>query len=1002
MSVRLNPAILRQSCRACSLWGLPNKSQLRKAFESLLDQYARSRNLVLVPEVEFTTKRGHKVYPDGTLKDALRQDWGYWESKDEKDDLTAEIASKFAKGYPTFNILFEDSQTAVLYQGGEIVMQANFDNAPAFDELLTLFIKYERPEVHEFHVAIEQFSADVPALAKTLREIIDEQYAGNSNFKNALDEFLVLCKKAINPNIEMADVREMIIQHVLTEDIFMRVFDEANFHRENIIARKLQEVAGTFFEGATKHNIEARIAPYYETINARAAQISDHHEKQKFLKALYEKFYKAYNPKAADRLGVIYTPDEIVRFMIEGADCLVDKYFGKTLGDPYVEILDPATGTGTFITELIEYLPPNQLEAKYENEIHCNEVAILPYYIANLNIEFTYKQKTGQYKEFENICFVDTLDNVGFTRSGEHQMDFLGMIDANSERIGRQNTRKISVVIGNPPYNANQLNENQNNKNREYPAIDRRIKDTYIKYSTAQKTKLYDMYARFYRWGSDRLDKNGVIAFITNRSYLDSRTFDGFRKVVADEFSYIYIVDLGGDIRKNPKLSGPVHNVFAIQTGVAIAFMVKKDKRDKLPAQIFYARRPEFELASEKLEFLRTTKFADIKFDHILPDKHHNWLNLAENNWDDLIPIANKATKLGTGREKQQAIFKMFSLGIVTARDEWVYDESVDNLKCKINFFFDTYDSENKKWNQSDKKVATNDFVDRTIKWTSELEAHMAKGTKLEFNQDKIIVAMYRPFIKRHFYYDMVIIHRPYQQPHFFRIGEPTENIAICVDVSGKSFNTMAVNSVPDYHFNGDSQCFPLCRYSGIGERVENITDWALSLFQKHYRNKKISKENIFHYAYAVLHHPAYRVKYEINLKREFPRIPFYENFWQWVEWGKALMDLHLNYENAEPFPLQREDKDPETVRKAIKPSLMARKGTGVIEIDTLTTLRGVPAEAWDYCLGTYSAIGWVLERYKEKSPKDPTIREKFNSYRFADYKEKVIDLIIRSLYCQC
>jgi predicted helicase len=978
--------------------GFRNEKQLRKAFEGLLDQYARSKNLVLVPEVEFITKKGHKVYPDGTLKDALRQDWGYWESKDEKDDLPAEIAVKFARGYPSFNILFEDSRTAVLYQGGEKVMQADFNDAPAFDELLTLFVRYERPEVHEFHQAIEQFSADVPALAKTLREIIDEQYAGSVNFKNALDEFLVLCKKAINPNIEMADVREMIIQHVLTEDIFMRVFDEPDFHRENIIARKLQEVAGTFYMGATKHDIDARIAPYYETINARAAQIYDHHEKQKFLKALYEKFYKAYNPKAADRLGVIYTPDEIVRFMIEGADHLVDQYFGKTLGDPYVEILDPATGTGTFITELIEYLPPAQLEQKYENEIHCNEVAILPYYIANLNIEFTYKQKTGQFKEFENICFVDTLDNLGFTPSGEHQMDFLGMIDANSERIGKQNTRKISVVIGNPPYNANQLNENENNKNREYPAIDRRIKETYIKYSTAQKTKLYDMYARFYRWASDRLDKNGVIAFITNRSYLDSRTFDGFRKVVADEFSYIYVVDLGGDIRKNPKLSGPTHNVFAIQTGVAIAFMVKKDKKDKLPAQIFYARRPEFELARDKLEFLRTTKFTDIKFDHILPDKHHNWLNLTENDWEDLIPLASKATKLGTGREKQQAIFKLFSLGVVTARDEWVYDFDLQNLKKKILFFSNFYKSECERWQNSDKKIAVNDFVDRTIKWTSELESHLLKSSSLDFHTKFFKSSLYRPFIKMNFYYDRIIIHRTYQQTKVFPISKPDRNLLICISglASSKQFQCFASNQIPSYDLLEKTQCLPLFQYNENGEYVENITDWALGQFQKHYKTKKLNKENIFQYVYAVLHQPAYRAKYEINLKREFPRIPFYDNFWKWVNWGQALMALHLNYEQAAAYALQREDKNLESVRKAIVPRLMAHKETGVIEIDTLTTLRGVPKEAWEYRLGTYSAIEWILERYKEKIPKDPTIREKFNTYKFADYKEKVIDLILR------
>ena len=975
--------------------GSRNETSIRKAFQDLLEQYARGKNLLLVPEIEFRTPRGHKVYPDGTLKDALRQDWGYWESKDEKDDLDAEIEAKFAKGYPSFNILFEDSRTAVLIQGGSEVMRADFENAAALDELITLFVSYERPEVREFHKAIEQFSQDVPDLARALREVIDEQFAVNADFNHVLHEFLELCRKAINPAIEMADMREMIIQHILTEDIFMRVFDNAEFHRENIIARKLQEVAGVFYKGATRHNIENRIAPYYETINARASQISDHHEKQKFLKALYENFYKAYNPKAADRLGVIYTPDEIVRFMIESADHLVAKHFNKTLGDPYVEILDPATGTGTFITELIEYLPASQLEKKYENEIHCNEVAILAYYIANLNIEFTYQQKTGRFKEFENICFVDTLDNVGFTRSGEQQLDFFGLIDENAERIGRQNTRKISVIIGNPPYNANQLNENENNKNRAYPAIDQRIKDTYIKHSTAQKTKAYDMYARFYRWASDRLDKNGIIAFITNSSFLDSRTFDGFRKVVADEFSHIYIMDLGGNIRKNPKLSGPTHNVFAIQTGVAIAFLVKTPKKDKSPAKIAYARRPEMELAREKLEFLNTTHFSDIRFEQIRPDKHHNWLDLAENNWDDFIPLASKETKLGSGREKQQAIFKLFSLGVVTNRDEWVYDDNTDNLKAKIDYLIETYNSDVEKLYGKIAHIEVADNVNYIIKWTRAVKKDLSHGIKYRFESDHIVDTYYRPFNKRKLYFDRSLNEMQYQMPAIFPEGK-SANIIIAVNTGGKAFNILASNHLVDLHFNGDSQCLPLYRYSESGERSDNLTDWGLAQFHKHYADKTITRQAVFHYVYAVLHHPAYREKYAQNLKRDFPRIPFYTDFWQWEAWGKALMDLHLNYEQAQPYPLQRSDADPQSLRKPVLPRLLARKDSGEIEVDTLTTLRGVPPQVWDYRLGTYSAVEWVLERYKEKTPKDPTIRERFNTYRFADYKEPVIDLIRR------
>lgn len=276
---------------------------------------------------------------------------------------------------------------------------------------------------------------------------------------------------------------------------------------------------------------------------------------------------------------MVYTPNEIVRFMIDGADWLCEQHFGKNLIDQDVDILDPATGTGTYICELLEHFrgQPKKLAHKYKNELHANEVAILPYYVANLNIEATYAAITGDYDDFPNLCFVDTLDNVGLhTAARGTTAELFGSVsEENVERIRRQNSRRISVVIGNPPYNANQQSENEDNPNRKYPAIDERIRKTYIAESTAQKTKLYDMYARFFRWASDRLDANGILAFVTNRSFVESRTFDGFRKIVAHEFSDIYVVDLGGDVRANPRLSGTKHNVFGIQTGVAISFLVK-------------------------------------------------------------------------------------------------------------------------------------------------------------------------------------------------------------------------------------------------------------------------------------------------------------------------------------------------------------------------------------------------------------------------------------------
>ena len=544
--------------------GAKKETAIRTAFYNLLNDYAKQRGLAMVAELSIKTAGGKTVTPDGTLKDSLRQDWGYWESKDEADNLDEEIEKKFAKGYPKSNILFEDSRTAVLIQNGGEALRCSMSDENALHLLLTAFFSFERPEVQSFRKAIELFKEDVPEVTEAIRKIIMEAEAENRPFIEASLNFLSLCRASINPAVTKSDVREMIIQHILTEDIFNTIFDETQLHRENSVARELEKVIATFFTSSIRREALRSIKRYYDAINAAAAGIADHHEKQKFLKVVYETFYKSYNPKAADRLGVVYTPNEIVRFMIESADYLLHKHFGRYLEDPDVEILDPATGTGTFVCDLIDYIRKEKLEYKYRNEIHANEVAILPYYISNLNIEYTYAQKMGRYAEFENLCFVDTLDNTGYLYAGK-QMNLFS--EENAQRIKNQNEKKIAVIIGNPPYNANQANENDNNKNREYPEIDKRIKDTFIKYSTAQKTKVYDMYARFYRWAFDRLNSNGIVAFVTNRSFIDSRTFDGFRKTVQREFEAAYIIDTRSDVRANPKIAGTTHNIFGIQTG---------------------------------------------------------------------------------------------------------------------------------------------------------------------------------------------------------------------------------------------------------------------------------------------------------------------------------------------------------------------------------------------------------------------------------------------------
>jgi len=989
-----------------------NEQSIRNYFWNLLNEYAHKLNYEVVTEVTCQGTLGKKVRPDGIVKNLFGLDIALWESKDEKDTINDEIDAKRKKGYPFYNILFEDSKEAVLFQRGEEVLRCNIREADELHKLITEFFSFKSDIVYKFEDALENFKSDIPAIVETLRKKIEQSKEKSKNFIAVSESFLELCKAEINPDITDADIREMMIQHILTSDIFNKVFDDPEFHRHNNIARELEKLIDILFEYSERKNLMSSIEHYYDAINSTAAGIADHHEKQKFLKVLYENFYKVYNPKAADRLGVVYTPNEIVNFMIESTEYLLHKHFGKTLSDKNVEILDPATGTGTFITSIIDRLPKHELLYKYKNEIHANEVAILPYYIANLNVEFTFKQKMGHYEEFKNLCFVDTLDNTGALLYSGKQESMFGLTSENSERIKRQNSKKISVVIGNPPYNANQQNENENNKNREYPSIDKRIKDTYIKQSTAQKTKVYDMYARFYRWASDRLDKNGVLAFITNRSFIDSRTFDGFRKCIQDDFSACYIVDTKSDVRANPKIAGTTHNVFGIQTGVAIMFLVKKEN-ELGNCKIEYVSMEDNWRKEEKLDWLRTHKFNSIPFTKISPDKNSNWINLTDNDFEVLIKLADNDVKRGN---KEEALFKLFSNGIVTARDEWTFDFSKESLHQKAKYFCDFFKKEKARWLTSDQKDPINDFVDRTIKWTEELELHLKKGSKLEFTESKIRKSLYRPFISQYTYFDRIITHRVYQNEIIFGIDNDFENKVIWFSgIAGtKTFQSLATKKVASFDLLEKTQCLPFYRYDENGNRIDNITDWGLEQFVNHYKDKKIKKEDIFHYVYAVLHNPVYIKKYELNLKREFPRIPFYKDFWQWSKWGKQLMDLHINYEDAKPFNLKVINSETKTAHKKqkeiftkieepevmyarqpkVKVKLRADKTAGTIEIDELTLILGVPKEAWEYKLGNRSAIEWILDQYKEKKPKDSTIAEKFNTYRFADYKEQVIELI--------
>ena len=977
-----------QLTRAVVIGGSRNEGSVRHCFAGLLRKYCASAELTLAEEIQEKTG-GKTNIPDGVVKTVFRLDHGHWEAKDEKDDLDREITAKFRRGYPRFNILFENTQTAVLFQNGKETLRVDMKDNAQLDKILRAFVDYRRPEIIDFRKALAQFKVDLPDILEILRDAINRAQSDNKKFAAASREFLLLCQETINPNVEQNDIREMLIQHILTADIFRKIFGEEQFHSENNIAQKLEELARTFFSHDFRRNTVDKLKTYYAAIVRAAADLADYREKQNFLKAVYEEFYRVYNPNAADRLGVVYTPSEVVNFMVRATrPTRPQAFFGRRLWDDRVQILDPSTGTGTFVTELIDFFPKKNLRDKYAEELHANEVAILPYYIANLNIEHAYKEKIGEYREFPGICFVDTLDNLAFKGGGKKTgRTFGGLAAENMERIRRQNEREISVVIGNPPWNANQKNENDNNKNRTYPGVDARIKATYIAESAAKKTKLYDMYARFIRWASDRIGVNGVLAFVTNSSFIDAKGFDGFRKVVAQEFNELHILDLRGGILGKTKneVARQGGNIFNVKVGVAVWFFVRKAGLRR--CQIWHYATADGMSAADKLALLFPNKTLDnLEFRSILPDAQGNWVGQTNNDFGKLIPLVSEETKKAAAQAGKRAVCKLYSLGVSTNRDDWVYDFDAARLKAKVSFFLAEY---RRLMKLGDMSFPT------TIKWSATLKSRFLRNNPPRFKPALIVQTLYRPFTLRKFYAEYEMSDR-LTASHYTAFGDGLEmaNKVICFSISQRiPFTIMVCDKLPSLAlFVEPVQCVPLYCYNPEGKRESNITGWGLSQFREHYGNAKIKAEDIFHYAYGVLHSPSYREKYGVNLLQEFPRLPFYADFRKWAEWGAELMALHLDFETAKPFPLIRRDSEGDSGRAKLR----AKREDGQIVIDEKTTLDGIPPEAWEYNLGGRSALEWVLDQHKEKKVKDPTVAAKFPPSPFSGRKEEVIELLLR------
>jgi predicted helicase len=590
---------------------------------------------------------------------------------------------------------------------------------------------------------------------------------------------------------------------------------------------------------------------------------------------------------------------------------------------------------------------------------------LLPYYIASMNIEHTYLDMVGEYEPFEGICLVDTFENSG-------QDSFF--TTENTKRIRRQMAAPIRVVIGNPPYNMGQQNENDQNKNRRYArkgGVDERVAKTYTRDSMATlRNKLSDPYVKAFRWATDRIQDHGVVCFVSNNSFVDQIAFDGMRTHLERDFSKIYVIDLGGNVRKNPKLSGTTHNVFGIQVGVAITILVRHVGNDtNKPAEIFYARMGEDwrkELKYRQLE--EWQEVSNVTYKRLEPDARHTWFTEGQQEgFRSLLPLGIKGTK---SDENSDSIFSLFSLGVASNRDAYNYNASEVQLKRTIKNAVSAYNETLAKYKAiAPPRPEADAFVDtedKRLKWTRQTKATLANLKKANVEDEYFRESLYRPFHKLYFYFADFWNEERYQQNHIFPQAASTNRyISLNSSPGDSGFYCLAADKVADLHLTGDSQCFPFYAYNEDGtNRRENITDWALAEFRSHYGEKKISKWDIFHYTYGLLHHPEYRTRYAANLKRELPRIPMAPEFRRFAEIGSQLMKLHIEYEKQKEYLLERRETEGVKLNWRVEKMTLSKDKTQ-LKYNEFLTLSGIPPEVYEYRLGNRSALEWVVDQYR-------------------------------------
>ncbi len=976
---------------------ITHEGAVSSPFDTLLHACAKQVNATLVPQYTMHTPKGNRIVIDGAILDAYGLPLAYWEAKDIADDLARAVQEKQDAGYPLENMLFQTPQRAILYQNGQIALDLDITEPARLIAALQHLFAYVPPALDNWGAAVSDFREHVPALATQLKALIEQHHATDPTFKEAFSDFYETCRASINPELSRDAVEEMLIQHILTERIFRTVFNNSAFTRRNIIAREIENVVDALIrEAFSREEFLKPLDRFYIAIEQAAMLCRDFTQKQHFLNTFYEKFFQGFSEDVADTHGIVYTPQPIVDFMVNSVEHLLKTEFARALSDRGVHIIDPFVGTGNFIVRLMQDIQGTALAEKYRYELHCNEVMLLPYYIASLNIEQEFFQRTGTYLPFEGIALADTFELL------EKEQGEL-FTQENTERVEKQKAADMFVVIGNPPYNMGQVNENDNNKNRKYAAMDHRIAETYAKASKATlKNKLYDPYVKAIRWALDRIGEQGVVAFVTNNSFLDGVAFDGMRKHLAADCAAVYILDLGGNVRKGLQVSDA--NVFGIRVGVSINLFVKRNGNPSSPG-IYYYRTDELWNRRRKLDFLNESQHTGgVAWQSIQPDDRHTWLTEGLHaEFNTFMPIGSKAAK-ASKTNKVETLFKTYSLGVTTSRDAWVYNFTENALVANMSRMIANYNMEVARWEQrADRNARLDDFLvsdDTKIKWTDRLKSEIGKGRLVEFSADKLRPAFYRPFTKLNLYFDKLMNQRTFVFPSIFPKPETEfENQVICVSPPGtnSSFHALIVDAIPDLHITGDSQCFPFYTYDEDGtNRRENITDWALTHFRTHYQDDTITKWDIFHYTYGLLHHPNYREKYEANLKRDLPHIPFAKDFWGFTEAGTALADLHVNYESAPKYEGLRYIETPGMRVDWRVEKMKLSKDKTQLKYNDFLTLEGIPVEAYNYRLGTRSALEWVVDQYRVKVDKRSGIANNPNREAEPRY---IVDLIAQVIF---